>query len=42
MKDVLKDDGSAEQAMKDMEQMMGILKQSIDEAGKADDPDTTS
>lgn len=30
LKEVLKDDGSAEQAMQSMEQMMSFIKQNID------------
>ena len=30
LKDVLKDEGSAEQAMQSMEQMMSFIKQNID------------
>ena len=43
LKGVLKDDDSAEGAMKDMEQMMSFLKQSMENAAKDnDDPAGTA
>ena len=36
----MKDDGSAEDAMKDMEQMMNFLKTSIDQAKQESAPET--